>query len=145
MNIQVNLHSQVSNSQGEDYKAMKVIVTSSARLHMGFFDLNGSTGRMFGSLGVGINTPCTQIEIARSEKTIIEVISAHHVSEIIEKIVKSPKIAHKIAHDISQHFSVKINQSIPEHAGLGSGTQMALALGTGLNRLFNLGLPAPAG
>ena len=140
MNIQVNLHSQGSNSQGASYKAMKVIVTSSARLHMGFFDLNGTTGRMFGSLGVGINTPCTQIEIARSEKTIIEVISAHHVSEIIEKIVKSPKIAYKIAHDISQDFSVKINQSISEHTGLGSGTQMALALGAGLNRLFNLGL-----
>ena len=143
MNIQVNMHSQGSNSQGADYKAMKVIVTSSARLHMGFFDLNGTTGRMFGSLGVGINAPCTQIEIAISEKTIIEVISNHHVPENIEKIVKSLKIAHEIAHDISQHFSVKINQSIPEHAGLGSGTQMALALGAGLNRLFNLGMTVP--
>ena len=144
MNIQVNPHSQSSNSQGSDYKAMKVIVTSSARLHMGFFDLNGSSGRMFGSMGVSINTPCTQIEIARSEKTSIEVISGHHVyghhvSENIEKIVNSLKIAHKI----SQDFSVKINQSIPEHTGLGSGTQLALALGAGLNRLFNLGLTVP--
>lgn len=139
MNIQVNPHSQSSNSQGADYKAMKVTVTSSARLHMGFFDLNGTIGRKFGSLGVSINTPCTQIEIARSEKTIIEVISGHHAYENIEKIVKSLKIAHKIA----QNFSVKINQSIPEHTGLGSGTQLALALGAGLNRLFNLGLTVP--
>ena len=144
MNFQINMHSQSLNlqnlnSQVTDFKAMKVIVTCCARLHMGFFDLNGSAGRMFGSLGVGINTPCTQVEIARSEKTIIDVISAHHVSEIIEKIVKSPKIAHKIAQD----FSVKINQYIPEHTGLGSGTQMALALGAGLNRLFNLGLTVP--
>ena len=139
MNIQVNMHSQSSNSHGVDYKAMKVIVTSSARLHMGFFDLNGTTGRMFGSLGVSINTPCTQIEIVRSEKSIIKDISVDHVSENIEKIVKSFKIAHKIAQD----FSVKINQSIPEHTGLGSGTQMALAIGAGLNRLFNLGLTVP--
>ena len=72
MNILVNLHSQDSNSQATDYKAMKVIVTTSARLHMGFFDLNGTTGRMFGSLGVGIDTPCTQIEIARSNMKLIE-------------------------------------------------------------------------
>ena len=139
MNIQVNPHSQSSNSQGSDYKAMKVTVTSSARLHMGFFDLNGTIGRRFGSLGVSINTPCTQIEIARSKKSIIEVIGSDSVSENIEKIVKSFKIAHQLAQD----FSIKINQAIPQHAGLGSGTQMALALGTGLNRLFNLGLTVP--
>ena len=139
MNIQVNPHSQGSNSRGSDYKVMKVTVTSSARLHMGFFDLNGTIGRKFGSLGVSINTPCTQIEIARSEKTIFEVISGHHAYENIEKIVKS----FKISHEISPDFSVKINQSIPEHTGLGSGTQLALALGAGLNRLFNLGLTVP--
>ena len=139
MNIPVNLHSQSSNYQGADDKAMKVIVTSSARLHMGFFDLNGTKGRMYGSLGVGINAPCTQLEITRGEKSIIEMASGYQVSENIEKIVKSLKIAHKITQD----FSVKINQSIPGHTGLGSGTQMALALGAGLNRLFNLGLTVP--
>ena len=142
MNILVNLHSQDSNSQATDYKVMKVIVTTSARLHMGFFDLNGTTGRMFGSLGVGIDTPCTQIEIARSNMKLIE-CNAIDLSESVEKIAKSFKLAHKFKRQISQDFSVKINQSIPEHTGLGSGTQMALALGAGLNRLFNLGLTVP--
>ena len=139
MNIQIDMHPQSLNSQGLDGKAVKVIVTSTARLHMGFFDLNGSTGRMFGSLGVGINAPCTQLEISKSINTALEGIGAINASENIEKLVNSLKIAH----DISQDFSVKINQSIPEHAGLGSGTQMALALGAGLNRLFNLGLTVP--
>ena len=115
---------------------MKVIVTSYARLHMGFFDLNGSAGRMFGSLGVAINAPCIQIEIIKSEKTSIEGVDSIHLSKNIDKIVKSLNITHKI----SQQFSVKVNQNIPPHTGLGSGTQMALALGAGLNRLFNLGL-----
>ena len=138
MNLPVNLPFKNSNSQSVDagFEAMKVVVTCCARLHMGFFDLNGSTGRMFGSLGVAINAPCTQIEITRSNKTIIESIDA---SENIDKIVKSFKIAHKISPD----FTIKINQSIPQHTGLGSGTQMALALGAGLNRLFNLGLTVP--
>ena len=115
---------------------MKVIVTSYARLHMGFFDLNGSAGRMFGSLGVAINAPCIQIEIIKSEKTSVEGVDSIHLSKNIDKIVKSLNITHKI----SQQFSVKVNQNIPPHTGLGSGTQMALALGAGLNRLFNLGL-----
>ena len=141
MNIQINLHSQDSNSRAKNYevtdlKATKVIVTCCARLHMGFFDLNGSTGRIFGSLGVGIDAPCTQIEITKSDKTAVEGVGGIQLSKNIDKIVKSLKITHKI----SQQFSVKINQNIPQHAGLGSGTQMALALGVGLNRLFNLGL-----
>lgn len=139
MNIQINMHPQSLNSQGLDGKAVKVIVTCCARLHMGFFDLNGSTGRMFGSLGLAIDAPCTQIEITKSEKMTIEGISSHHVAKNIEKIVKSLKVSHNISPD----FSVKINQSIPQHTGLGSGTQMALALGAGLNRLFNLGLTVP--
>ena len=117
---------------------MKVIVTTSSRLHMGFFDLNGSTGRMYGSLGVAINTPCTQIEVVKSDKKFIE-CNDINASENIEKIVESLKITHKITQD----FSVKVNQSILEHTGLGSGTQMALAIGAGLNRLFNLGLTVP--
>lgn len=139
MNIQLNLHSHGSPSQSADFEAMKVIVTCSARLHMGFFDLNGSTGRMFGSLGIGINAPCTQIEITRSDKTIIEGINGHPLSENIEKLVNSLKVTH----NITQDFTIKINQAIPQHTGLGSGTQMALALGAGLNRLFNLGLTVP--
>ena len=136
MNIQLTLHSQGSHSQSADFDTMKVIVTCSARLHMGFFDLNGSTGRMFGSLGVGINAPCTQIEITRSNKRIIESVDAF---ENIEKLVNSLKVTH----NITQDFTIKINQAIPQHTGLGSGTQMALALGAGLNRLFNLGLTVP--
>ena len=118
---------------------MKVIVTCCARLHMGFFDLNGSTGRMFGSLGVGVDAPCTQIEIAISEKTAVEGVDDIHLSKNIDKIVKS----FKISHDIPPDFSVKINHNIPQHTGLGSGTQMALAIGAGLNQLFNLGLTVP--
>jgi beta-ribofuranosylaminobenzene 5'-phosphate synthase len=139
MNIQIDMHPQSLNSQGLDGKAVKVIVTCCARLHMGFFDLNGSTGRMFGSLGVAINAPCTQLEITKSAKMTIEGVDSHYLSKKIEKIVNSLKITH----DISQDFSVKIIQSIPQHTGLGSGTQMALALGAGLNRLFNLGLTVP--
>lgn len=112
----------------------KVIVTTTARLHMGFIDLNGSKGRLFGSLGVALNSPTTQIEISKSKKTVIEAKNQLNVVKIVEKFAKTL--------NLESDFSVKIHQNIPTHAGLGSGTQMALAIGAGLNVLFDLNLSA---
>ena len=112
-------------------------VTTSARLHMGFFDLTANhsvsnSARVFGGLGLSIDAPCTQIKILPSKKLHIAVESGANVTKIIENLVKSFKL------DCSVH--VQILQSIPQHVGLGSGTQMALAIGTGLNQLFDLNL-----
>ena len=35
---------------------------------------------------------------------------------------------------------MQLTQAIPEHAGLGSGTQMSLAVGLAMNKLYHLGL-----
>ena len=122
MNIQNTLHTQTN----------KVMVTTSARLHFGFYDLNSSAGRMFGSLGVSLDAPETIIEVAKSEKQLIVAKNQEYVAKITDNLVKSLNLGEK--------FSVKILQAIPEHAGLGSGTQMALAIGAGLNALFDLNL-----
>ena len=111
-----------------------VEVNTSARLHMGFFDLSGSNNSKFGSLGLAIDAPSTQITITKSEKTLIDTKSNENVANIVENIVKM--------FNIKQYFSLTINQSIPVHAGLGSGTQMALAIGMGINHLFDLQLSA---
>ena len=107
-----------------------VKVNTSARLHMGFFDL--SDNNIFGGLGLAIDAPCTQITIAKSEKTFIDTKSSENIANIVKNIVKTL--------NLKQHFSLTINQSMPVHAGLGSGTQMALAIGMGINHLFNLQL-----
>ena len=46
------------------------------------------------------------------------------------------------AYDIPEGVAIRVHQSIPRHAGLGSGTQMALAVGTAVSRLFHLNLSA---
>ncbi len=112
-----------------------VTVTTSARLHMGFFDLKGSASRTFGSLGLCIDAPCTQIVVTKCDKTVIDANCDKNVVKIIENIIKSLKV--------EQKFSLKILQFIPQHAGLGSGTQLALAIGAGLSALFNLNLTLP--
>lgn len=109
-----------------------VTVTTSARLHMGFYDLTGATGNRFGGLGLSIDTPCTQVKMSENKNLIIDAKSSDNVSKIVENLIKII--------NLPSCFSVQILQNIPEHAGLGSGTQMALAIGVGLNRLFGLNL-----
>ena len=101
---------------------------------MGFYDLSESTGRTFGSLGVSLNAPETIVKVAKSEKPLIDAKNQDYVAKIVDNLAKSLKI--------DENFSLKILQTISEHAGLGSGTQMALAIGASLNELFQLNLSA---
>lgn len=106
-----------------------VSVIAPARLHMGFLDLSGSLGRQFGSIGVALNEPVTQLVISASDKKYIENKS---VSKYLTIFCK--------AFDVSDALNIAIVETIPEHIGLGSGTQMALAVGAGLNAFYDLKL-----
>lgn len=106
-----------------------VDVITTARLHMGFFDLNGSIGRRFGSMGVSLQTPQTHIEVSTGEGEVAD-----------DYIERTKRILLQHA-GIQAPVHVRVIEQIPRHAGLGSGTQMALAVGAGISALFNLNLP----
>lgn len=110
----------------------KVTVTATARLHMGFIDLNGSKGRMFGSLGLALNAPKTRLTVTGGKEALNVANSDDHVAKVIKNIKKRL--------NIEEVISIEIHEKIPEHAGLGSGTQLALAIGAGINALFGLNL-----
>ena len=44
-----------------------VRVIAPARLHLGFLDLNGDLGRMFGSIGLAVDVPRTELVLKRSQ------------------------------------------------------------------------------
>jgi beta-RFAP synthase len=106
-----------------------VSVIAPARLHMGFLDLSGALGRHFGSIGVALNEPVTQLIITASEKKIV-------TNERAEKCLT----AFCQTLNVSDEIQIEVIQAIPEHVGLGSGTQMALAVGAGLNAFYDLNL-----
>ncbi len=109
-----------------------IFVNTFARLHLGFLDLNGSQGRRFGSLGIGLNAPDTYIELALGRDVFGEAATPTYVNKAKQLILQHAQI--------TQDVSIKVHREIPRHFGLGSGTQMALAVGEGLNQLFNLSL-----
>ncbi|MFZ0557829.1 MAG: beta-ribofuranosylaminobenzene 5'-phosphate synthase family protein [Methylovirgula sp.] len=109
---------------------LSVKVTTSARLHLGFLDLNGGMGRRFGSLGLAIDRPLTSLTIERAPATRVDGPERERVA------------AHLAA--LRDHFGLKscygitIDTVIPAHVGLGSGTQVALAVAAALRRLEDL-------
>lgn len=120
----------MSNKQA--IKAVKI--KAYARLHMGFFDLNGQQGRRFGSVGIGLNQPVTNIKLSLGCGA-----DTTHATEKNADLAYINKSKQALLTHLKSDESVAIEvfDEIPRHAGLGSGTQMALAVGTGLNALLN--------
>lgn len=109
---------------------MKVSVKAPARLHLGLIDLGGDLGRLFGGMGVAINRPCAVVEAENSECLVVRGEKAALVKPwtefFLEKYCQKPEV------------TLTVKQAIPQHVGLGSGTQLALATATALSKLFNI-------
>jgi beta-ribofuranosylaminobenzene 5'-phosphate synthase len=114
------------------HRESPVTVVAPARLHMGFIDLGGSLGRRFGSIGVGVNEIVTRVSIARAEELMAEGPGAERALKTARRFGENLGIRSRVA--------IRIHEAIPEHIGLGSGTQLALAVGAGLARYHGLDL-----
>ena len=108
----------------------RVSVAAPARLHMGFVDLHGGMGRRYGSLGLAVERPCTRV----------------HLSPAARVTARGPDAerAARYGAALAAHFGlpsgarIDVEDAIPPHAGLGSGTQLALAVGAGMAKLHDL-------
>lgn len=118
--------------------ATRITVKASGRLHMGFFDLNGSLGRKFGSIGLSLNEP----QLILSARASKELIITGHSDVSASTIAKATVVAKQLLSQLALQEAVELNvcQSLPEHAGLGSGTQLALAVGAAISHLYGLHL-----
>lgn len=98
-----------------------VRVTAPARLHLGFLDLEGGLGRRFGSLGLALDRPATRLVLARAPALRLSGPDARWAAPILAFLAEH--------FDLEGPLALTIEAAIPAHAGLGSGTQLALALG----------------
>jgi beta-ribofuranosylaminobenzene 5'-phosphate synthase len=112
--------------------AASVTVTIPARLHLGFLDLNGGLGRRFGSIGLAISRLRTRISIAPAAHMRVSGPESERVCRYVE-------IMHRVLGLTAAH-EVRVEEAVPSHAGLGSGTQLALAVASAMRRLHGLPL-----
>ena len=111
-------------------------IKAHARLHFGFFDLCDRSGRKFGSLGLTLASPVTEIEASLVDTfSVIGDID----TKSIENIAKNTQLLQKSL-NLQMLCKLNIKRLIPNHAGLGSGTQLALSLVALFNKLYDLNL-----
>ena len=114
----------------------QVLITAHARLHLGFLDLEGGLGRRFGGLGLGLEGPVTRLSLARGDGLEVGGPEAARARAYLAALCE--------AHGRKPAFRLRIEEAIPAHAGLGSGTQLALAVGRAFALMEGLALPSDA-
>jgi len=112
---------------------LRVYVKTPARLHLGLIDLGGELGRIFGGIGVAVNHPNVILEAQQSQSLTVK----GEKNEFVKSLVR--RFAGK--YNLEARVTVNVRQTIPEHVGLGSGTQLALAVATALAKLFQIRAP----
>lgn len=109
---------------------MRVYVKTPARLHLGLIDLNGDLGRLYGGLGIGINRPNVVLEAEHAENLNVKGEKKEHVKTLAKRFFET--------YNIKLNACINVKKVISEHIGLGSGTQLTLAVATALAKLFNI-------
>jgi beta-RFAP synthase len=107
-----------------------VRIEAPARLHFGMLDLRGSLGRRFGGIGAGVFGPSLLVEVERAGAISAEGPSADRAAEFARRYIAAMRIGGGVR--------IVVRRAIPEHCGLGSGTQLALAVARGIAELHDL-------
>jgi beta-ribofuranosylaminobenzene 5'-phosphate synthase len=115
--------------------ASSVTVSVPARLHLGFMDLNGGLGRRFGGIGLAWRDLRTTITISMAAHTQAEGPERERARAALDAMQRLL--------DLNGPYRLAVEEAVPAHAGLGSGTQIALAVAAGIRRLHNLPLDVP--
>jgi beta-ribofuranosylaminobenzene 5'-phosphate synthase len=107
-------------------------VTTTARLHFGFLDPSGRGTRPFGSFGLSLDRPRTRLILKRAQTLKVSGPERERAERYLRSIAASCGVA--------EAYELHIVEAIPPHAGLGSGTQLALAVGSAFAALEGLPL-----
>jgi beta-ribofuranosylaminobenzene 5'-phosphate synthase len=108
-------------------------VVTPSRLHITLIDLNGSLGRIDGGVGLTIDFPSVKINAREDDELAIS------GNTTFENRIRRAASAIMAQHDVGG-VAIEVVDEFPAHVGLGSGTQVALAVGTAISELYDLRL-----
>ncbi len=109
-----------------------VFIEAPARLHFGVLDLRGDLGRRFGGIGAAVPAPSLFLEARPDPDLRVEGPPAD--------AARALELARRFAahHGLRAGVHLCLHRTIPAHAGLGSGTQLALAVARATAELYGL-------
>ncbi|MGP8320926.1 MAG: beta-ribofuranosylaminobenzene 5'-phosphate synthase [Methanosarcinaceae archaeon] len=105
-------------------------ITSSSRLHLTLIDLNAGIGRVDGGVGITLDSPHMCISAEKADH--VEITGKSHLSNRMQTAAEA------VIPD-GAGVRITIEEDMPDHVGLGSGTQSALSAATAVNELYDLG------
>jgi beta-RFAP synthase len=109
-------------------------VRTASRLHFGLLSLPGAwAGRQFGGAGLMVEAPGNDLEVTQASRWSSE-------GPLAERALRfAREVAQGLPADRVRPQRLIIRRAAPEHVGLGTGTQLGLAVARAV--LANLGLP----
>jgi beta-RFAP synthase len=107
-----------------------VFVETAGRLHFGVLDLLGALGRRFGGIGAAAPAPTALVSAAHAPALVVDGEDAARALGYAQRFLRH--------HALAAGAHVRVHRALPPHAGLGSGTQLALATARALAELHGL-------
>lgn len=104
-----------------------VSIGTSARLHFGFLDPSGRGQRPFGSFGLALDRPRTRLTLMRAPEFKVTGVDCARAETYLRTTAASL--------GVGGAYHLHLDEVILSHAGLGSGTQLALAIGAAVAAL----------
>ena len=105
-----------------------VCIEAYARLHFGVLDLRGSGGRWFGGIGAAASAPSLLLSASPADTLTVEGDDADRASGFARQFLDH--------HHLTCGATIRVQRALPPHAGLGSGTQLALSIARALAELY---------
>jgi beta-RFAP synthase len=97
-----------------------LVIEAPARLHFGMLDLRGDLGRRYGGIGAAVRAPSLRIEASASPTLEVVGEDAGRARAIADQVRAQLRL--------TSGARLVVQRALPPHAGLGSGTQLALAV-----------------
>jgi len=108
-----------------------MLIETPRRLHLGLIDPSASLGRRFGSLSVALEHG---YRVKLSSHSGFHVVANEEDKRTINFVVDKMNLKFATGFD----YLIEVERAIPRHVGLGSTTQLTLAVGLGIARLNDL-------
>ncbi len=113
---------------------MKIRITTPCRIHLSLIDENGYTNRIDGGIGLMLDRPNVVFEASNHAEEFK--IEAHkYYRESIEVINEKASKVFKTFNISNKNFHFSLKRYYPSHVGLGSKTQLSLAIATAIMKL----------
>jgi beta-ribofuranosylaminobenzene 5'-phosphate synthase len=114
----------------------RVIIRTPSRIHVTLIDMHGGSGRVDGGIGITLDEPAMVIEAELSP--VMQVSGCdpalqERIRRVALDVLQKLGAAGSIAITVREHY--------PSHVGLGSGSQLSLAVARGVSELHGRHLP----